>query len=54
MPSCEPEPPRKPDPPRPTECVKTLLQREDLLIGIMAGLLAWVITLGLKMGFAGL
>ena len=45
---------RQPDPSRPTWRLKTMLPREDFFIAIMSGMLAWVITLGLKMGFAGL
>ncbi|MBR1154610.1 hypothetical protein [Bradyrhizobium sp. JYMT SZCCT0428] len=41
---------REPKPP----LLGGLLRREDLIIAFMAGLLAWVITLGLRMGFAGL
>jgi len=50
----EPEPPRQAGPSRPTWRLKTMRLREDLFIAIMSGMLAWVITLGLKMGFAGL
>ena len=50
----EAEPPRQPGPSRPSGRLKTMLLREDLFIAIMSGMLAWVITLGLKMGFAGL
>ena len=50
----EAEPPRQPGLSRPTGRLKTMLLREDLIIAIMSGMLAWVITLGLKMGFAGL
>ena len=50
----EAEPPRQPGPSRLSWGLKTMLLREDFFIAIMSGMLAWVITLGLKMGFTGL
>ena len=68
MPIDEPEPPRQTVPPRsagptrpddverqpaPPRRYEAQQRREDILIAAMAGLLAWVITLALKMGFSG-
>jgi hypothetical protein len=55
MPRSEPQPPPGPDEPRrrPEPGVKALLQHEDILIATMAGMLAWVITLVLKIAFSG-
>jgi hypothetical protein len=54
MPRSEPQPPPGPDEPRrrPEPGVKAL-QHEDILIATMAGMLAWVITLVLKIAFSG-
>jgi hypothetical protein len=55
MPRREPEPPRPNEPRHRPDLArfKNLLQREDLWIAAMAGMLAYVITLALKMALSG-